>query len=71
MKRQKQMQGRCPIHFLQNLVDKDRNTVSQENFASLSIDERRRVLEQQAKQMKSHYEQTGTERTEWQAGDFD
>ena len=71
MKRQKQMQGRCSIHFFQNLVDKNRDTVSQEDFSGLSIDERRRVLEQQAKQMRSHYEQTRTERTEWQAGDFD
>lgn len=59
------------FHFLQNLVDKDEETMSQKDFASLSIDERRRILAQQAKQMKSHYEQTRTERTEWQAGDFD
>ncbi|MXX13234.1 MAG: hypothetical protein F4Z86_07280 [Gemmatimonadetes bacterium] len=58
------------FHFLQNLVDNDPDTMPQENFASLSIDERRRILAQQAKQMKSHYEQTRTERTEWQAGDF-
>lgn len=59
------------FHFLQNLVDNDQDTLPQENFASLSIDERRKILEQQAKQMKSHYEQTRAERTEWQAGDFD
>ena len=59
------------FHFLQNLVDKDLDTMSQEDFASLSIDERRQILAQQAKRMKSHYEQTRTERTEWQAGDFD
>ncbi len=54
----------------QNLVDNDQDTMSQENFASLSIDERRRILAQQAKQMKSHYEQTKIERTEWQAGEI-
>ena len=59
------------FHFLQNLVDNDQDTMPQKDFASLSIDERRRILEQQAKQMKSHYEQTRSERTEWQAGDFD
>ena len=59
------------FHFLQTLVDKDEETMSQKDFASLSIDERRRILAQQAKQMKSHYEQTRAERTEWQAGDFD
>ena len=57
--------------FFQNLVDKDQDTMSQEDFASLPIDERRRILAQQAKQMESHYEQTKIERTEWQAGDFD
>jgi len=36
----------------------------------LSIDERRRILAQQAEQMKVHYEQTADERTEWQAGNF-
>lgn len=56
------------FHFLQNLVDND--TMPQENFATLSIDERRQILAQQAKQIKSHYEQTRAERTEWQAGDF-
>ncbi len=59
------------FHFLQTLVDKDEETMSQKDFASLSIDERRRILAQQAKQMKSHYEQTRANRTEWQAGDFD
>lgn len=42
------------FHFLQNLVDNDQDTMPQENFASLSIDECRRILAQQAKQMKSH-----------------
>lgn len=36
----------------------------------LSVDERRQVLAQQAEQMKTHYEETADERTEWQSGDF-
>ena len=39
-------------------------------FMRLSIDERRQVLAQQAEQMKTHYEETADERTEWQSGDF-
>lgn len=43
---------------------------AQVEFMSLSVDERRQLLSEQAEQMKSHYEQTADERTEWQAGDF-
>ena len=39
-------------------------------FMRLSVDERRKVLAQQAKQMKTHYEETTDERAEWQTGDF-
>ena len=39
-------------------------------FMRLSVDERREVLAQQAEQMKTHYEETADERTEWQSGDF-
>ena len=39
-------------------------------FMRLSVDERRQVLAQQAEQMKTHYEETADERTEWQSGDF-
>ena len=42
----------------------------QTEFMRLSVDERRQLLSQQAEQMKTHYEQTASERTEWQAGDF-
>ena len=57
-------------HLLQELADKDVETLSQADFMRLSIDKRRRILAQQAEQMKVHYEQTADERTEWQAGDF-
>ena len=39
-------------------------------FMCLSVDERRQILAQQAEQMKTHYEETADERTEWQIGDF-
>jgi len=39
-------------------------------FMRLSISERQQILETQAKSMVSHYEQTATERDEWQSGDF-
>lgn len=42
----------------------------QAKFMHLSVEERRQLLSQQAEQMKTHYEQTAGERTEWQAGDF-
>ena len=42
----------------------------QAKFMRLSVDERRQLLSEQAKQIKDHYEQTTDERTEWQAGDF-
>ena len=41
-----------------------------ENFMQLSLEERRQILARQAEQMKSYYERTKDERTEWQAGDF-
>jgi len=41
-----------------------------ENFMQLSLAERRQILARQAEQMKSYYERTKDERTEWQAGDF-
>ncbi len=40
------------------------------DFMNLSLDERRRILAQQADLMKAHYEQSANERTEWQIGDF-
>ena len=39
-------------------------------FMRLSVDEHRQVLAQQAEQMKTHYEETADERTEWQTGDL-
>jgi len=66
------------FHLLQNLAAKDAEFVSQEDLSPSSriapgdsfLDERRQLLAQQAERMKVHYEQTGDERADWQAGDF-
>ena len=36
----------------------------------LTLHERRHIMEQQARQMVAHYEQTAAEREVWQGGDF-
>lgn len=40
------------------------------DFMRLPLDERRRIIAQQAEKMVAHYEQTADERQEWQSGDF-
>ena len=58
-------------HFLLELANKEVELQSpQADFMRLSSEERHRLLSEQAKQMKAHYEQTADERTEWQVGDF-
>ena len=64
------IKGGSTDSFSQDLVARDQETLSQEKFMQLSLEERRQILAQQAEQMKSHYERTRDERTEWQAGDF-
>ncbi len=57
--------------LLLELTDKEAETLSpQADFMRLSLTERRRILAQQADQMKAHYEQSADERIEWQTGDF-
>ena len=58
-------------HFLLALAEREVDPQSpQADFMRLSPEERHRLLSEQAEQMKTHYEQTAGERTEWQAGDF-
>lgn len=58
-------------HFLLELVMKEVEPQSpQAEFMKLSVEEQQALLSQQAEQMKAHYEQTASERTEWQTGDF-
>ena len=57
--------------LLLELVEKEIGPQSpQVEFMKLSVEEQQSLLSQQAEQMKTHYEQTADERTEWQAGDF-
>jgi hypothetical protein len=64
-------------HFLSELAgsselaDSKVDTRSpQLDFIRLPLNERRRLLAEQADQLKAHYEQTKGEREEWQGGDF-
>ena len=57
--------------LLVDLADKESSEISpQLNFMLLPLNERRRIMAQQAEQMVSHYEETAHERKIWQAGDF-
>lgn len=66
------------LQLLQDLAEKDAEFVSQEDssrssrnsFRDSSIDERRRLLAQQAERMKVHYEKSADERADWQAVGF-
>lgn len=58
-------------HLLLGLIGKEVDPQSpQAEFMKLSVREQQTLLSQQAEQMKSHYEKTTDERTEWQSGDF-
>jgi len=59
-------------NLLLGLVEKKPDTPSslQVDFMRLSLEDRNRILAQQAEQMMAHYEQTAKERQEWQSGDF-
>ncbi|MBL7066200.1 MAG: hypothetical protein ISS49_18645 [Anaerolineae bacterium] len=58
-------------HLLVDLSTSDARSLSlQEDFLLLPIAERRRLMDEQARQMVAHYERTASERQAWQAGDF-
>jgi hypothetical protein len=57
--------------LLEDLSHEQENILApQKEFLRLSLRERKQLLQQQAEEMKAHYEQTASERTEWQAGEF-
>lgn len=57
--------------LLVDLQDRADDSVSpQQQAMHLSLDERRRLMAQQAEEIASHYLETSAERDEWQAGDF-
>ena len=49
---------------------KDETRSPQLDFIRLPLNERQRLLAEQADQLKAHYEQTRDERADWQGGDF-
>ena len=60
------------IHrLLMNLSENNIDSSSlQQDFMLLPLTERRHLMAEQAKQMVAYYEETDSERREWQAGDF-
>jgi len=58
-------------NLLLDLIKKESGNLSpQQNFMRLSLNERRRIMLQQANELISHYKQEERERQAWQAGDF-
>ena len=58
-------------NILKDLVKKEQIELSpQMNIMLLPINERRKLLLKQAKQMSNHYKVTDDERQMWQSGDF-
>lgn len=58
-------------NLLVDLADKESSEISHQlNFMLLPLNERRRIMAQQAEQMVSFYKETAHERETWQAGDF-
>jgi hypothetical protein len=57
--------------MLKSLVNEEAITPSvQIKILNLPLAERRRLLAKQAEELLAHYEETVTEREEWQGGDF-
>ena len=57
--------------FLLELANSEDGELSpQLKFMRRPLAERRRIMAEQAEQMRLHYEQTADERTDWQSGDF-
>ena len=57
--------------LLVDLSKRDTDSLShQEEFMLLPLEERQRLMAEQAKQIVAHYEQTASERQAWQAGNF-
>jgi hypothetical protein len=58
-------------NLLADLAEKESSENSHQlNFLLLPINERRRIMAQQAEEMVSFYKETAHERKDWQAGDF-
>ncbi len=57
--------------LLADLITSDTESLSfQEKYMTLPLNEKRRIMAQQAKQMAKHYQKRTDERQLWQEGDF-
>ncbi|NOX62752.1 MAG: hypothetical protein GXP42_12520 [Chloroflexi bacterium] len=62
---------RLVYDFVSELTQEDEEMhSSQVEFLRLPLEERRRLMAEQAEHMIMHYEQTANQRQDWQAGDF-
>jgi hypothetical protein len=58
------------FQLLQDLASSANSGSDQVNFMQLPLEERRRLLAEQAREIKAEYETNAAERQSWQAGDF-
>ena len=56
--------------LLRDLAAQHGTPSPQVDFMHLPVSERRRLLTQQADEIVRHYEQSASERQDWQSGDF-
>jgi hypothetical protein len=57
--------------LLADLINSDRESLPfQQQYMSLPLDERHRIMAQQAEQIKTYYQKYADERRLWQGGDF-
>ena len=56
--------------YLSELAKNGNRAPSPTDFVHLPLSERRRLMAEQARQMVAHYEETASDREEWQNGDF-
>jgi hypothetical protein len=58
-------------NLLMDLIKKEEDSIlPQSNFMNLPLNERRRIMAQQAHEMIAHYERETGKRQDWQAGEF-
>ncbi|MCG9127643.1 hypothetical protein JT359_08605 [Candidatus Poribacteria bacterium] len=62
-------ESKLPLAYRMLTALTDGGDSPQEQFLSLSVKERQQ-LSQQAEQLKTHYEDTAIERSDWQTGEF-
>lgn len=57
--------------LLADLINSDSESLPfQQQYMTLSLDERHRIMARQAEQMKTYYQKYANERRLWQEGDF-